>query len=106
VTNSNCQGGASTECLRYDTRYAGRSIRSSVFAGRTGRVDLSGTNDMTEVVAGEVYQDAFWRARMLLARANPGDPELAQDLLRQALATARDRGLTNIERRTVQLLTR
>jgi predicted ATPase len=43
-------------------------------------------------------------ARMLLARAKPGDTEQAHDLLRQALATARDRGLTNIERRAVELL--
>jgi hypothetical protein len=43
-------------------------------------------------------------ARMRLARANPGDTERAHDLLRQAVATARDRGLTNIERRGVKLL--
>jgi hypothetical protein len=43
-------------------------------------------------------------ARMLLARAKPGDTEQAHGLLRQALATARDRGLTNIERRAVELL--
>ena len=30
------------------------------FAGRTGRVDLSGTNDLTKFAAGELYQDAFW----------------------------------------------
>ncbi len=44
-------------------------------------------------------------ARMLLTRAKPGDTEQAHDLLHQALATARDRGLANIERRAVQLLT-
>jgi predicted ATPase len=43
-------------------------------------------------------------ARMLLTRAKPGDTEQAHDLLHQALATARDRGLTNIERRAVELL--
>jgi tetratricopeptide (TPR) repeat protein len=43
-------------------------------------------------------------ARMLLTRAEPGDTEQAHDLLHQALATARDRGLTNIERRAVELL--
>jgi tetratricopeptide (TPR) repeat protein len=43
-------------------------------------------------------------ARMLLTRAKPGDTEQAHDLLHQALATARDRGLTNIERRGVELL--
>jgi hypothetical protein len=41
---------------------------------------------------------------MLLTRAKPGDTEQAHDLLAQALATARDRGLTNIERRAVELL--
>ena len=45
-------------------------------------------------------------ARMLLARANPGDTERAQDLLHQALTTTRDRGLANIERRAVALLSR
>jgi hypothetical protein len=42
-------------------------------------------------------------ARMLLARAEP-DAERARDLLRQALATARELGLTNIERGAVELL--
>jgi hypothetical protein len=41
---------------------------------------------------------------MLLNRAEPGDTEQAHDLLHQALATARDRGLTNIERRAAELL--
>ncbi|HEV8628623.1 MAG TPA: hypothetical protein VG034_29690 [Acidimicrobiia bacterium] len=45
-----------------------------------------------------------FRARMLLTRAKPGDTEQAHNLLQQALATARDRGLTNIERRAVELL--
>jgi uncharacterized protein HemY len=43
-------------------------------------------------------------ARMLLARAEPEDGERAHDLLRQALATARDLGLVNIERGAVELL--
>jgi len=43
-------------------------------------------------------------ARMLLTRAKPDDTEQAHNLLHQALATARDRGLTNIERRAVELL--
>jgi hypothetical protein len=43
--------------------------------------------------------------RMLLNRAQPGDAERARQLLNQALTTARERGLANIERRTVQLLT-
>ncbi len=44
-------------------------------------------------------------ARMLLARARPGDVERARDLLGQVVATARERGLANIERRAVHLLT-
>jgi class 3 adenylate cyclase/tetratricopeptide (TPR) repeat protein len=43
-------------------------------------------------------------ARMLLTRSGPGDPERARELLGQALATARERGLATIERRAVQLL--
>jgi tetratricopeptide (TPR) repeat protein len=43
-------------------------------------------------------------ARMLLTRAKPGDTERAHELLHQALATARDRGLANIERRAGELL--
>jgi len=43
-------------------------------------------------------------ARMLLTRRESGDSDRASDLLRQALATARDLGLTNIERGAVALL--
>jgi tetratricopeptide (TPR) repeat protein len=43
-------------------------------------------------------------ARMLLARGEPGDGDRARDLLRQALATARELGLANIERDAVELL--
>ena len=43
-------------------------------------------------------------ARMLLAHAEPYDAERAHDLLRQALATARELGLANIERGAVELL--
>jgi len=43
-------------------------------------------------------------ARMLLTRAQPGDAERAREFLGQALATARELGLANVERRAVQLL--
>ena len=43
-------------------------------------------------------------ARMLLARQAAGDAERARDLLDQAMATARDLGLGNLERRAVALL--
>jgi tetratricopeptide (TPR) repeat protein len=44
-------------------------------------------------------------ARMLINRGRPGDAEQARQCLGQALTTARERGLANIERRAVQLLT-
>jgi hypothetical protein len=33
---------------------------TGVFAGRTGRVDMSGTNDLSKFATDELYQDAFW----------------------------------------------
>jgi len=44
-------------------------------------------------------------ARMHLARGGLGDAERGRKLLDQALATARELGLTNVERRAVQLVT-
>ena len=44
-------------------------------------------------------------ARMLLARAEPGDGKRADDLLQLVLAAARERGLGSIERGAVELLT-
>jgi len=43
-------------------------------------------------------------ARMLLARGEPGDADRARQLLDQAMATARELGLVNVERRAVGLL--
>jgi hypothetical protein len=43
-------------------------------------------------------------ARMLLARGQPGDAERAHQLLDEALSTARELGLVNVERRAVALL--
>jgi class 3 adenylate cyclase/tetratricopeptide (TPR) repeat protein len=43
-------------------------------------------------------------ARMLLRRCQPGDADRARGLLGQALATARELGLANVERRAVELL--
>jgi class 3 adenylate cyclase len=43
-------------------------------------------------------------ARMLLTRRAPGDGDRARKLLSQALATARDLGLANVERRAAALL--
>jgi hypothetical protein len=44
-------------------------------------------------------------ARMFFSRRRPGDAERARELLGQAVATARERRLANIERRAVHLLT-
>jgi hypothetical protein len=41
---------------------------------------------------------------MLLSRHQRGDDERAQELLGQALSTARELGLRNVERRAVVLL--
>jgi hypothetical protein len=41
---------------------------------------------------------------MLLTRRQPGDSDRARELLGQALATARELGLANVERRAVELL--
>ena len=43
-------------------------------------------------------------ARLLLTRRRPGDAERALELLGQALATARELGLTNVERQALALL--
>jgi hypothetical protein len=43
-------------------------------------------------------------ARMLLRRGQPGDIERARELLGQAVTTARELGLANIERRVVELV--
>ena len=45
-----------------------------------------------------------WARMLLTRRAGPGDAERARELLGQALGTARELGLANIERRAVQLL--
>ena len=43
-------------------------------------------------------------ARMLLTRQEPGDARRSRELLGQALATAHELGLTDIERKAVNLL--
>jgi DNA-binding SARP family transcriptional activator len=45
-------------------------------------------------------------ARMLISRAQPGDSERARGFLGQAMQTARELGLANVERMVVQLLKR
>jgi hypothetical protein len=43
-------------------------------------------------------------ARMLLTRHQPGDLERARELLGQAITSARELGLGNLERKAVALL--
>src|SRR5688572_15900634 len=43
-------------------------------------------------------------ARMLLTRRQPGEADRARELLGQALDTARELGLADVERRAVELL--
>ncbi|MGH9036530.1 MAG: hypothetical protein ACRD0O_12275, partial [Acidimicrobiia bacterium] len=67
------------------------------------------------LIAGDIAHERLgapgWRvrtrlewARLLLTRREPGDAERARLLLDQALATARDLGLSNVERRAAALL--
>jgi hypothetical protein len=51
-----------------------------------------------------VAQTRLERASMLLRRRGPGDEEQARNLLGQALSTARELGLLNVERRAAALL--
>ncbi|HVW33928.1 MAG TPA: BTAD domain-containing putative transcriptional regulator [Acidimicrobiia bacterium] len=102
--------------------YAGHVVVST--GGALGAVDhylgllatTSGDYDEAErrfAVAAGIHQRIpapIWLARtrlewsrMLLARSGPGDTERARDLAGQALATARQRGLANIERRAAKL---
>ena len=53
-----------------------------------------------------VAQTRLERASMLLRRRGPGDEEQAQDLLGQALSTARELRLLTVERRAAALLAR
>jgi class 3 adenylate cyclase len=55
-------------------------------------------------VRGVLAQTYLQWARMLLVRRQSGDAERARELLGQALATARELGLGNVERQVVALL--
>jgi hypothetical protein len=63
----------------------------------------AGTHDRIKAPAWLARTRLEW-ARMLLARRQPGDTDRARELLGQALATARELGLGNVERQAVSLL--
>jgi class 3 adenylate cyclase len=63
----------------------------------------AGTHDRMKAPAWLARTRLEW-ARMLLTRRQPGDIDRARDLLGQALETARELGLGNVERRAVELL--
>ena len=76
-----------------------------------GRYDEAETWFAAATATHERIGAPHWLARtrlewagMLLARRQPGDAERAHELLGQALATARQLGLANVERRAVALL--
>ena len=62
VTVSVAQDPAKPGWILVNTRPDTDSVveATGVFSGRTGRVDMSGTNDLTKFAADELYQDAFW----------------------------------------------
>jgi hypothetical protein len=77
-----------------------------------GRFDRAETDFAAAAAASAALPAPTWLARtrlewarMLLARREPGDAERARAFLGPALATARDLGLRNVERRAVDLLT-
>lgn len=82
-----------------------------MLATTLGRFDEAETHFATAASTHERIGALAWLARtrlewarMLLARRQPGDAARARDLLGQALATARELGLGNVERRAVALL--
>jgi DNA-binding SARP family transcriptional activator/tetratricopeptide (TPR) repeat protein len=76
-----------------------------------GRFDQAGRHFEAAHASHEALAAPAWLARtrlewarMLLTRRQPGDTSRAQELLGQALETARELGLANIERKAVNLL--
>jgi class 3 adenylate cyclase/tetratricopeptide (TPR) repeat protein len=83
-----------------------------MLATTLGRFDEAQARFATAAATHERIEAAPWLARtrlewarMLLSRHQPGDAERAGELLGQVMATARDLGLGNVERRAVGLLT-
>ena len=83
-----------------------------LLAAVEGRFDQAGRHFEAAHASHEALAAPTWLARtrlewarMLLTCRGPGETPRARELLGQALATAREFGLTNVERRAVQLLT-
>jgi class 3 adenylate cyclase/tetratricopeptide (TPR) repeat protein len=102
----------------YSDRVAGQGIiwvgsvshYLGVLAATLGRFDEAEAHLMAGDAAHERLGAPGWRARtrlewarLLLARGQPGDAERARQLAGQALATARELGLSNVERRAAAL---
>jgi hypothetical protein len=84
----------------------------AILASTSGDFDEAGRRFSDAATTHERIGAPIWLARtrlewarMLINRGGPGDAEQARELLAQTLTTARERGLANVERRTVQLLT-
>jgi pentatricopeptide repeat protein len=117
-------GDAQRAATLYDRLVPYRGLVATVGAAATGCVDHY--LGLLAAVLGRFGQaDAYfnsaallherlaaptWLARTrlewarILSRGGPGDAKRARELLEQALATARELGLVNVERRTVALL--
>ena len=83
----------------------------AMLATTLGRFDEAATRFAAAAAAHERIGAPSWLgytriewARMLLTRGQPDDPQRARELLSQALATARELRLPNVERRAVSLL--
>jgi hypothetical protein len=83
-----------------------------MLAATLGRFDHAEAHFATAAAIHERIGAPIWLARtrmewarLLLARPQAGDADRARMLLGQALDTARQLGLANVERRAVQLLT-
>ncbi|HEV3363242.1 MAG TPA: hypothetical protein VG795_03740, partial [Acidimicrobiia bacterium] len=82
-----------------------------LLAAVEGRFDQAGRHFEAAHASHEALAAPIWLARtrlewarMLLTRRQPGDTSRAQELLGQALDSARELGLANIERRALELL--
>jgi hypothetical protein len=82
-----------------------------LLAAALGRLDEADIRFAAAETANQQMEAPAWvartrleRARTLLARQEPGDPEQARHLLRQALTSARELGLADLERRVAARL--
>jgi tetratricopeptide (TPR) repeat protein len=101
-----------SEIVAYHSGWSGPvSHDLGLLATRLGRYNEADTHFAAAVEVLEQIDSPAWLAhiriewgRMLLSRQEPVDAERARKLLDQALATARQLALTNLEQRAVALL--